>query len=392
MSSAKKRNRPPHVALIIETSKIYGREILLGIARHMKLHGAWSIFTTERGQDDEDPSWLANWEGDGIITRSLDMSICRVARDRGIAVVSLRHLVDKPSLPTLMPDQQMIANRVAEHFLERGLSNFVYVGVPGSKGWDRLRREAFLHAIYERGCRNVAIRPMLTEPGLGWEQAEEQIAGWVRTLPTPIGIMVAHDTQGILILDACRRAGVHVPDDVAVVSVDNDPVLCEVASPPLSSLDQNVQKLGFEAAAMLTRMMGGEKIANGNYFIEPGQVVVRQSSDVVAVPDARVAKAIRFVRENACRGLNVTEVARAAGMSRRALEKKFAHLVGRSPLEEIQEIRFRRVRQLLLETDYVLPQIAELAGFEYQEYMVRFFKKRTGLSPGQYRRKKRFDV
>jgi LacI family transcriptional regulator len=204
--------------------------------------------------------------------------------------------------------------------------------------------------------------------------------------------MVAHDTQGILILDACRRAGVHVPDDVAVVSVDNDSVLCEVATPPLSSLDQNVQKLGFEAASLLARMMGGEKVANANYFIEPGQVIVRQSSDVVAVADAGVAKAIRFVRENACRGLNVTEVARAAGMSRRALEKKFAHLLGRSPLEEIQEIRFRRVRQLLLETDLLLPQIAELAGFEYQEYMVRFFKKRTGLSPGQYRRKRRFDT
>lgn len=390
MRLAKQRNDPPHVALIIETSKNYGREILLGIARYMRLHGPWSIFTMERGQDDADPSWLANWKGDGIITRSLDLRNCRMARDRGIAVVSLRHLVDKPSLPTLMPDQQMIANRIAEHFLERGLRSFAYVGVPGDKGWDRRRREAFVRAVQERGCGPVSIRPTLAEPGLGWEQQQEQIGDWIRTLPTPIGIMVAHDTQGVLILDACRRAGIRVPDDVAVVSVDNDPVLCEVATPPLSSLDQNVQKLGFEAAALLSRMMNGERVPNANYITEPGPVIVRQSSDVIAVPDPRVAKAIRFVRENACRGVDVASVARAAGMSRRDLEKKFAHWLGRSPLEEIQETRFRRVRQLLLETDLLLPQIAELAGFEYHEYMVRFFKKRAGLSPGQYRRRNRF--
>jgi LacI family transcriptional regulator len=151
-----------------------------------------------------------------------------------------------------------------------------------------------------------------------------------------------------------------------------------------------VQKIGFDAAALLSRMMNGERVPNANYFTEPGPVIVRQSSDVIAVPDPRVAKAIRFVRENACRGVDVTAVARAAGMSRRDLEKKFAYWLGRSPLEEIQETRFRRVRQLLLETELLLPQIAELAGFEYQEYMVRFFKKRTGLSPGQYRRRNRF--
>jgi LacI family transcriptional regulator len=118
--------------------------------------------------------------------------------------------------------------------------------------------------------------------------------------------------------------------------------------------------------------------------------VVRQSSDVLATGDPRVTKAIRFIRENACKDVDVDAVARASGMSRRALEKKFARFINRTPLEEIQEMRFRRVRQLLLETDFVLPQIAELAGFQYQEYLVRFFKKRTGLTPGVFRRTMRF--
>lgn len=389
-SRRKKDAQPPHVALIIETSKIYGREVLLGIAKYLRVHGPWSIYTAERGQDDPEPPWLANWQGDGIITRSLDMKLCRRAAERGIAVVSLRNLVQTPDFPTLFPDQTLIITRIIEHFIERGFQNFAYIGVPGNRGWERQRREAFMKLLAERGCSNVAVRPTLTGPGLSWEEEQETIATWLRTLPTPVGIIVSHDTQGVQLLDGCRRAGVRVPDDIAVVSVDNDPVLCEVATPPLSSLDQNVQKLGYEAAAMLDQMIRGTKIAKQNYFFEPGHVVVRHSSDVLAVGDERLAKSIRFVRENACKGIDVNAIAKAAGMSRRALEKKFVELVGRSPLEEMQEIRFRRVRQLLLETDYVLPQIAELAGFQYQEYLVRFFKKRTGMTPGEFRRKTRF--
>lgn len=386
----KKHAQPPHVALIVETSKIYGREILLGIAQYQRVNGPWSVYTAERGQDDPEPAWLSGWKGDGIITRSLDKKLCRQAAARGIAVVSLRNLVEKPDFPTLFPDQTLIVRRIIDHFLERGFQNFAYVGVAGNRGWERQRRDAFLRILAERGCSNVSVRPTLAPPGLTWEEEQEALASWIRTLPTPVGIVVAHDTQGVQLLDGCRRAGIRVPDDIAVVSVDNDPVLCEVATPPLSSLDQNVQKLGYEAAAMLDQMMLGKKFAKQNYYFEPGQVVVRQSSDVLAVGDERLARSIRFIRENACKVIDVNAIARIAGMSRRALENKFVQQVGRTPLEEVQEVRFRRVRQLLLETDYVLPQIAELAGFQYQEYLVRFFKKRTGMTPGEFRRKKRF--
>ncbi|SUS06580.1 LacI family transcriptional regulator [uncultured Defluviicoccus sp.] len=380
------------MALIIETSKIYGREILRGISNYQRLHGAWSIFTTERGQDDPDPAWLSSWQGDGIITRSRDMQGCREAAARGIAVVSLRHVLEKPDFPSLFPDSHLIAQRIVDHFFERGFRNYGYVGVAGNRGWERERRESFLSILHQYGVSSIVMRPLLAEAGLPWEEALDQIVAWVRTLPLPIGIMVNHDTQGVQILDACRRAGLRVPDDIAVVSVDNDPVLCELATPPLSSLDQQVDKLGFEAAVMLDKLMRGKKIENRNYSTEPGHVVVRQSSDVIAVRDQRLVKAIRFVRENACRGADVDAVARAAGMSRRALEKKFTQHINRTPLEEIQEMRFRRIRQLLLETDYVLPQVAEMAGFQYQEYLVRFFKKRTGMTPGQFRRKMRFDA
>jgi LacI family transcriptional regulator len=381
-----------HVALIIETSKIYGRELLKGIARFQRLHQPWSVFINERGQDDPDPPWLARWSGDGIITRSLDMKNCRRARDRGIKVVSLRHLLDKPEFPTLFPDQVQIATRIARHFIACGFENFAYVGVAGKKGWEQLRRKVFVQTLLEAGYPDVAIRPALSDAKLDWERQEEQIGAWLKTLSMPVAIMVNHDVQGVLLLDACRRQGIRVPEDVAVVSVDNDTVLCDLAHPPLSSLDQNVEILGFEAASLLERMMRGQKVTDENTFTPAGEVVVRRSSDTLVMEDERLARAVRFVRENACKDVNVLDIAKVAGMSRRALEKKFVEFIGRTPLEEMQEIRLRRIQQLLLETDYVLPKIASIAGFQYQEYLVRFFKKRTGLTPGQFRRRMRFGV
>lgn len=387
-----RNTRPPHVALIVETSKHYGREIILGISRYLKVHGPWSIFTTERGQDDADPAWLHEWTGDGIITRSRDLRGCRATRDRGIPVVSLRHLLDRPDFPTLMPDQDLIGCRVATHLLERGLRHFAYVGVPGAKAWDRVRRLAFVRTLEEKCVGDIVVRPVLADPNLDWEGEEEQIAAWVRRLPPSVGIMVAHDTQGLRILDACRRAGRSVPDGVAVVSVDNDPVLCEVATPRLSSLDQNLQRLGFEAARLLGRMMAGERPPPANHFTEPGEVVLRQSSDTIAVASPGLARAVRLIRERAGVGVDVPIAAKWAGMSRRGFERTFSAQLRRSPLAEIHDVRLRRVRQLLIETDLVLPRIAELAGFQSQQYLARFFKEHTGFSPGVFRRRMRFDA
>ncbi len=386
MPRSAKKEKQRHVALIVETSKFYGRELLLGISNYARLHAFWSIFATERGQDDPDPAWIQNWNGDGIITRSCDQKLSLEARDRGISVVSLRHLHKKPEFPSFFPDQTAIATRVAEHFFERGFRNFGYLSVSGDKGWELLRRQTFTEIVQKHGFASIAVRLVATEAHRNWEKEEAGLVKWLQMLPKPIAIMANHDTQGILVLDACRRAEIRVPDDVAVVSVDNDPVLCEIAATPLSSLDQNVQKLGFEAAAALDRMMSGQKVRPENYFTEPGNVISRQSSDTLMVSDPRLAKAVRFVRQSAGQAMNVDDVAHASGMSRRALEKQFLAVIGRTPLQEIQEMRYRRVRQLLLETEYTLPRIAEMAGIQYHEYLVRFFKKKSGFTPGEFRR------
>lgn len=320
--------------------------------------------------------------------RSLDFKQCRRAHKRGIPVVSLRHLFEKPEFPTVFPDQDLICKRIATHFISRGFRHFGYCGVAGYKLWERRRHAVFTRLVEEHGAVCHEYKPSYrADAELNWEKEQEAMIAWLEELPKPVAIMTAHDSQGVQVLDACRRAGISVPDEVAVVSVDNDPVLCELASPPLSSLDQNAQKLGFEAAALLDRMMRGEVIKPATYFFEPGEIITRQSSDIIAVKDTNVAKAVRFIRENAFRDISSKDIAQAAGVSRRALEKKFRASTGRTPMEEVPAIRLRRIKQLLVESTCILPDIAEQCGFTYHEYMSRFFKKHTGFTPGSYRKK-----
>jgi LacI family transcriptional regulator len=379
--------KQPHVALIIETSKHYGRELLLGIGDYIRAHEPWSIFISERGQWDPDPPWLKNWDGDGIITRSVDFTLCRAAKARGISVVSLRHLLPKPEFPTVFPEQRLIGQRTAAHLVERGFRHFGYLGVEENKGWEAIRRKFFVQALRDQGISQVDI--LLLTSGSPWEMEQERLADWLLSLPKPIGIMASHDTQGIALLDACRRIMLRVPEEVAVVSVDNDPVLCTLANPPLSSLDQNVRDVGYHAALLLDRMMRGKRVEIKNYFLESGHVVTRRSSDILAIPDEAILKAVQYIRENSDKSISVRDVVIASGISRRSLELKFIEHLGATPLEEIHRRQLDRIKQLLIETDMPIAELTQQTGFRYQEYFARFFKQHTGLTPTKFRRMNR---
>jgi LacI family transcriptional regulator len=187
------------------------------------------------------------------------------------------------------------------------------------------------------------------------------------------------------VLDACRGAGLAIPDEVAVLGVDNDELLCELAAPPLSSVMPNTLRTGYEAAALLDRMMRGEAVRPVAHLIPPVGVVARQSTDVLALDDRAVAQAVRFIREHACEGINVGDVLRGVPLSRRVLEQRFRRLLGRTPREEILQVRLARVKQLLTETDLTLYRVAERTGFEHVEYLSVVFKRETGRTPRQFR-------
>jgi LacI family transcriptional regulator len=381
--------------LLIESSRAYGRGLLLGVAKYVREHGRWSVFLQERSLGDVSPSWLKDWEGDGIIARIENRPMADAIRRVGLPAVDVRYLLPNLEMPSVRTDDEAVARVASEHLLERGFRHFAFCGFDGADYSD-IRRDSFAQRIAHAGLRCHAFkdpqRPRRAstleyeEHGLKFE---DLVAGWLKDLPKPIGLMACNDIRGQQVLNACRAIGVAVPDEVAVVGVDNDEVLCDLSDPPLSSVVPNTERIGYEAAALLDRMMTGAKTPRQPIFIEPVGIVTRRSTDVLAIEDRHIVTAVRFIREHASEGIDVRDVLRAVPLSRSTLERRFARALGRSPKDEILRVRLNRAKQLLAETDFSLAMVAEKVGFEHTEYLSVIFKKKAGLTPGQFRAQSR---
>jgi LacI family transcriptional regulator len=210
---------------------------------------------------------------------------------------------------------------------------------------------------------------------------------WVRTLPKPVGVMACYDIKGQQLLDVCRDLGIAVPEQVAVIGVDNDVRLCRLCTPTLSSVVPDTRRAGYEAAQLLDRMMAGEKVSAEGILIPPAGIAKRRSSDTSAIQDPDIVAAMRYIREHACDGITVADLLKIVPLSRRMLEYRFQKLVGRTPHAEILRARIERTSRLLRETKLPLEQIASRTGFAQANYLCVAFKKHVGLSPNAYRKK-----
>jgi LacI family transcriptional regulator len=370
------------VALLIETSNAYARGLVQGVVHYVREHRPWSFQMMEQGRGDDPPPWLADWDGDGIIARIETPRIARAVVKSGLPAVDLSAARLVPSLPWVETDDAEIAHLAAEHLLERGFKHFGYCG-DARFNWSVWREGYFSEQLRKAGHDCQTFRSDFGLTNL--DSDSRALARWLHALPKPVGIMACYDRRGQQVLDACRNAALAVPDEVAVVGVDNDELLCELAAPPLSSVIPNTHRTGYEAAALLDRMMTGKKVGAKAHLIAPLGVAARQSTDVLAIDDREVASAVRFIREHACEGINVADVMRVVSLSRRLLEQRFQRLVGRTPHEEILHVRLNRVQRFLAETDLPLYLIAERTGFEHVEYLSVVFKRELGKTPREFR-------
>jgi LacI family transcriptional regulator len=207
----------------------------------------------------------------------------------------------------------------------------------------------------------------------------------VQSLKKPVGVFCATDRYALRLLNVCRVLNVAVPEQVAVLGIDNDPVICGLSFPPLSSIEHNPRRIGYEAADLLARMMAGERSPQKMILVPPSQVVVRQSTGGLAIDDSDVAQAVRFIREHACRQITVDQVAQAVSLSRRALERRFRVCLQRSPKREIARVQMERAKLLLHEPRISVAAVARQAGFASMSHFIKAFHRETGLTPRQFR-------
>jgi LacI family transcriptional regulator len=379
----------PRVALMIESSTVYGRNLLQGITRYLRSHRSWSIFLEQREVDTAPPGWLRTWQGDGAISRWSDPRVADVFLERGLAAVDVSDRREPFGLPRIHSDDRAIGRMAAEHLLERGFSSFASCGFSGER-WAVRRTEAFLDALAGAGHRGRVYESSWRGAGAHVRESEQaRIGQWLQSLPRPVGVMATNDVRGIDVLNACQTHGLRVPDEVAVLGVDDDVLLCEICSPPLSSIVPSIEQIGYEAAALLDGLMGGEPAGWDERLIPPLGVTTRLSTDVLSVGDREFATAVRFIRENACHGITVADVLDHVAISRSTLERNFRAHLGRSPQAEIRAVQLARARQLLAETDHPVHRIAELVGYVHVEYFNVVFRRESGETPGEYRRRVR---
>jgi len=385
----------PRVALLVESSRGYGRGLLLGISKYVREHGPWSISLQEQSLCDEVPDWLEKWKGDGILTRLDNPRMVEVLKRLRVPAVYLRIAPPNLKTPVVMTDNVAAARLAFEHLRERGFRHFAFCGFDGADYSDA-RRDSFVQCVTRAGLRCHVFESATHLRNASTVRYEREglkdgrrVAGWIKDLPKPVGLMACNDMRGQQVLDACRAIGAGVPDQVGVVGVDNDEVLCDLSDPPLSSVVPNTERIGFEAAALLEQMMAGKKQPLTPVYVEPKGVAARRSTEALAIEDRQMAAALRFIRERACEGVNVANILKAVALSRSTLERRFARVIGHSPKDEILRVRLNRAKQLLAETNFSLEFIAEKTGIEHAEYLSRIFKKKTGLTPSQFRSQSR---
>jgi len=380
------RKKKYRVALVIETSSIYGRRLLEGVTRYIRHNSNWVVLLEQRSLMDRPPGWLRDWKGDGIISRATTK---RLAEELCAAQVPVVELTDRHGdfgLTHIWSDDLAIGRMAADHFLERSFKNFAYCGY-SREAWSSKRMEGFCERLASKGFTvSTYDSPWEDLSASALESEESRLIQWALSLPKPVAVMCCNDMRGHQLLSACTTAELLVPEQMAVIGVDDDHLMCELCRPKLSSVIPNPESIGFQAAELLDLWMQGKSPDIKEILVPPMGIELRESSDIRAIEDPIVAAALRMIREDACDGICVQNVLDALNVSRSLLERRFHRLVKHSPQMEIRHVQVKRAMQLLKETEFPLLRIAKLSGFEHPEYLNVVFKRITGQTPGEYRR------
>ena len=371
------------VGVAVDSVNNYGRLILRGIHRYANARREWLLHEEMRPATIDFSRWP---KCDGAIFAGLvSKSAARLCRKSRFAV-SCSSTTDPGLMPVVSADNQAIGRMAAEHLLDRRIKHFGYYGAFDTTSRERL--EGFTSAIEARGFSCDAWGGDVQTEEMWDHRHWPKLLRWVESLPKPVGIMTRDDSPGTDLAAACLSADIIVPDQVAIVSVNNDDIICESAWPPLSSVEVDFTRLGYLAARQLdTLLHGGTVPANERrLLVQPTAVFARLSSDVQSVDDTALSTAIAYIREHARSACSVGDVLRVVPVSRSWLERQFQEKLGRTPHDEIVRVRMEHARRLLVETGEPIRRVSERCGFGAVQNFNRSFTQHEGVSPAAFRR------
>lgn len=384
------------VALLLQLSDSFYRELIRGFVEYSRLHDPWSFYIAKTDIESESLH-LKEWGCEGIVSRVE----CQKTADRlesiNVPIIDFPgewpradyySFASDTKSATLIVDRHEATNMIINHFADRGFVNFAFCG-HSDAGWSREYEQEFIGQTGQIGREPILYKPPRLKRDRQWPTEQNHLAEWLRSLPKPVALMAVNDDRGRQIIDTCGISRLKVPEEIAVVGVDDDKLICNLTNPPMSSVALNAFQSGFKAAEVLERMMSGEQSWPKTIEVRATEVVTRTSSDIIAIDVPFVSEAIHIIRHLACKGLNVDMIVREIAVSRRKLEIAFKKILGRSIYAEIRRVKIDRVCHLLLNSDHSLVEISRLSGFATCEYMLQVFRKVKGMTTTQYRTKYR---
>ena len=371
----------PRVTVLVSTASGWGRGIIKGISAFAHKHGPWLLQVEPEGERCLLP---AGWRGDGVIARLSTPKTAESLLRAGVPIVNVSSIAlagRAAAVPRVCSDVAAGGTLAARHFLDRGFKHFGYVGLQ-KLSYVREHREAFSSLLAEKGCACHVLalgdRPEVAD-------IPASLLEWLRKLPKPVGVLTWNNSQGRAVIHACRLAGLLVPEDVAVLSGNDDPLLCECCLPQLSAIGVATEQIGETAAELLQRLMQGKSIPQAPVLVPPIGIIARQSTDALLIQNPALLQALGFIREHATEPIQVEDILQAVPIARRSLERFFQESLGRSPADEIRRVRLERAKHLLATTDMPIPKVAQASGFGTGEYLATLMRRMVGMTPLKYR-------
>ncbi len=381
-------NRPTpqskRISLIIETSTESGRNLLHGVMRYARQKPDWFIHHEWRNTDVFTPQWLRFWHGDGMIARLETQEIADLVLRRHVPVIDVLGNLNLPGIPSAQVDHEAIAAMAADHLLGLGFRHFAYCGLKDVP-WSIRRGEAFRACLRARG-RDCRVHEWTATDEYDWDEEVGAMLRFLVELPRPCGIMLCNDHHSRLVMETCNRHGMAIPDEFAVIGVDDDPTYYRITDPPLTSIQTDDENLGYCAAGLLDRIMDGKPWNGTPLAVPPRGVAARTSTDVTSVSDDEVSRAAAYIRKYALGDISVDDIVRSVGISRTLLQRRYRDQLGRTLHGDILSVRLQEARRLLEETRMSMAGIADQCGFTHQAHFAQVFRRRFDRTPLQHRR------